>query len=132
MEGRTVSEVEVDEVLTACRARKPGFLEPSFPTIAGVGANGAIVHYHAAEGSDLLKHLDGKTPILIDSGGQYEYGTTDVTRTWYFGEDVGAEFRDVYTRVLKGHIGLDTLIFPDESFRRRRPCLVSSELCVDR
>ena len=114
MEGRTVSEVEVDEVLTACRARKPGFLEPSFPTIAGVGANGAIVHYRAAEGSDLLKHLDGKTPILIDSGGQYEYGTTDVTRTWHFEEDAGAEFRDVYTRVLNGNIGLDTHIFPCE------------------
>ena len=132
MEGLTVSEVEVDEVLTACRARRPGFLEPSFPTLAGVGANGAIVHYRAAEGSDLLKHLDGKTPILIDSGGQYKYGTTDVTRTWHFGEDAGAEFWDVYTRVLKGKIGLDTLIFPGESFRRRRPCLVSSELCVDR
>ena len=68
MEGRTVSQVEVDEVLTACRARKLGFLEPLFPTIARVGANGAIVHYRAAERSDLLKHLDRKTPILIDSG----------------------------------------------------------------
>ena len=68
MEGHTVSEVEVDEVLTACRARKPGFLEPLFPTIASLGANGAIVHYRAAERSDLLKHLDRKTPILIDTG----------------------------------------------------------------
>ena len=91
-----------------------------------------FAHTTAMVGNDLLKHLDGKTPILIDSGGQYEYGTTDITRTWHFEEDAGAEFRDVNTRVLKGHIGLDTLIFPGESFCRRRPCLVSSELCVDR
>ena len=54
VEGRSVSEVEVDEVLTGYRANQPGFKEVSFPTIAGVGANGAIVHYRAAEGSDLL------------------------------------------------------------------------------
>ena len=105
VEKRTVSEVEVDEVLTGYRAKQPGFREVSFPTIAGVGPNGAIVHYRAAEGSELLKELDGNTPILIDSGGQYDYGTTDVTRTWYFGEDPGEEFRDMYTRVLKGNIG---------------------------
>lgn len=70
VEGRTVSEVEIDEVLTACRARRPGFMEVSFPTIAGVGSNGAIVHYRAAEGSELLKRLDRMTPVLIDSGGE--------------------------------------------------------------
>jgi len=116
VEKRTVSEVEIDEVLTGFRAKQPGFKEVSFPTIAGVGPNGAIVHYRAAEDSDLLKHLDDKTSILIDSGGQYEYGTTDVTRTWHFGEDGGGnEFRDLYTRVLKGNIGVDTMIFPGES-----------------
>lgn len=115
VEGRSVSEVEVDEVLTGYRAQQPGFKEVSFPTIAGVGSNGAIVHYRAAEGSEWLKYLDKTQPILIDSGGQYEYGTTDVTRTWYFGEDPSGEFREMYTRVLKGHIGLDTMIFPGES-----------------
>lgn len=70
VEGRSVSEVEIDEVLTGYRAKQPGFNEVSFPTIAGVGSNGAIVHYRAAEGSDLLKHLDRTQPILIDSGGQ--------------------------------------------------------------
>ena len=70
VEERTVSEVEIDEVLTGYRAKQPGFYEPSFPTIAGVGSNGAIVHYRAAEGSELLKHLDRTQPILIDSGGQ--------------------------------------------------------------
>ena len=115
VEGRSVSEVEVDEVLTGYRANQPGFKEVSFPTIAGVGANGAIVHYRAAEGSDLLKYLDRTQPILIDSGGQYEYGTTDVTRTWHFGENPDSEFREYYTRVLKGHIGVDSMIFPENT-----------------
>jgi len=114
-EKRTVSEVEVDEVLTGFRAKQPGFKEVSFPTIAGVGANGAIVHYRAAEGSDLLKYLDTTQPILIDSGGQYEYGTTDVTRTWHFGENPDEEFRELYTRVLKGNIGVDSMVFPENT-----------------
>ncbi len=111
VEGRSVSEVEIDLVLTGYRAQQPGFKEVSFPTIAGVGANGAIVHYRAAEGSDLLKYLDRNQPILIDSGGQYEYGTTDVTRTWHLGEATDT-FKEMYTRVLKGNIGVDTMIFP--------------------
>ena len=115
VEGREVSEVEVDEVLTGFRAKQPGFKEVSFPTIAGVGSNGAIVHYRAAEGSELLKKLDKTTPILIDSGGQYEYGTTDVTRTWYFGDEPAEEFKEMYTRVLKGNIGVDTMIFPENT-----------------
>lgn len=73
VEGRSVSEVEIDEVLTGYRAKQPGFYEVSFPTIAGVGSNGAIVHYRAAEGSELLKYLDRTQPILIDSGGQVRF-----------------------------------------------------------
>ncbi len=79
-EGDKVSEVEIDEVLTGYRAQQPGYIEDSFPTIAGVGSNGAIIHYRAQAGSDLLQYLDMNNPILIDSGGQYTYGTTDVTR----------------------------------------------------
>eukprot|EP00804_Cyclotella_cryptica_P014439 CCRYP_004775-RB/>CCRYP_004775-RB protein AED:0.03 eAED:0.03 QI:607/1/1/1/1/0.75/4/1174/665 len=115
VEGRSVSEVEIDEVLTGYRAQQPGFYEVSFPTIAGVGSNGAIVHYRAAEGSELLKYLDRTQPILIDSGGQYEYGTTDVTRTWHFGENPSEEFKEMYTRVLKGNIGVDSMIFPENT-----------------
>ena len=113
-EGRAVSEVEIDEVLTGFRAKQPGFIEVSFPTIAGVGSNGAIIHYRATEGSDLLKYLDKNSPILIDSGGQYSYGTTDVTRTWHFGE-ASDEFKENYTRVLKGNIGVDSMIFPENT-----------------
>jgi Xaa-Pro aminopeptidase len=112
--GRSVSEVEIDEVLTSCRAEQPGFKEVSFPTIAGVGPNGAIVHYRASTDSDLMRHLDTVNPILIDSGGQYEYGTTDVTRTWHFGKPTD-EFVDYYTRVLKGNIGVDVMQFPENT-----------------
>mmetsp|Transcript_10864 Transcript_10864/g.16757 ORF Transcript_10864/g.16757 Transcript_10864/m.16757 type:complete len:746 (-) Transcript_10864:76-2313(-) len=113
-EGRSVSEVEIDRVLTGERAKQPGFLEVSFPTIAGVASNGAIIHYSAKEDSELLKYMDITTPILIDSGGQYTYGTTDVTRTWHFGTPT-PKFVDAYTRVLKGNIGVDTMVFPENT-----------------
>jgi Xaa-Pro aminopeptidase len=112
--GGSVSEVEIDLKLTGYRAEQPGFLEVSFPTIAGVGSNGAIIHYRAAEGTDLMKYLDTSNPILIDSGGQYKYGTTDVTRTWHFGTPT-PEFVECYTRVLKGNIGVDSMIFPENT-----------------
>merc|ERR1719223_1344015 len=111
--GRQISEVELDLVLCAARARQPGYIEPSFPTIAGVGSNGAIIHYRAKEG-DLLKYLGTEEPILIDSGGQYEYGTTDETRTWHMGEATD-EFKDTYTRVLKGNIGVDAMTWPENT-----------------
>lgn len=111
--GESISEVEVDLVLTGCRAEQPGWLECSFPTIAGVGPNAAIIHYRASQG-ELMRYLDTSDPILIDSGGQYLYGTTDVTRTWHFGKPTD-EFRDVYTRVLKGNIGVDSMIFPENT-----------------
>ena len=66
------------------------------------------------EDTDLLKYLTKDEPILIDSGGQYAYGTTDVTRTWHFGEAT-EEFKDNYTRVLKGNIGVDAMIFPENT-----------------
>lgn len=113
-EGRAISEVEVDEIITGNRAQQPGFKEVSFPTIAGVGRNGAIIHYRATEDSELLKYLTVDEPILIDSGGQYTYGTTDVTRTWHFGEGT-PEFKENYTRVLKGNIGVDTMCFPENT-----------------
>jgi len=113
-EGKSVTEVEIHERLTAYRAAQPGFIEVSFPTIAGVGSNGAIVHYSAQEGTDLLKSLDTTQPVLIDSGGQYVYGTTDVTRTWHFGEPTD-EFKTFYTRVLKGNICVDQMFFPENT-----------------
>jgi len=115
---RHVSEVEIDHVLTGYRTAQPGFVELSFPTIAGVASNGAIIHYRAKEDSSLLKYVDSvENPmILLDSGGQYEYGTTDVTRTWYLGVNPpDSEYMDHYTRVLKGNIGVDAMVFPENT-----------------
>ena len=122
---REVDEIEIDKVLRDTRARHPDFLEPSFATIAGVGPNGAIVHYRAVEGGKQVRKLTPDVPVLIDSGGQYVSGTTDVTRVWWFGTP-SPYFKDCYTRVLKGHIALDTCVFPEgtpglaiDSFARR-------------
>lgn len=112
---RAISEVEIDQVLTGYRAQQKGFVECSFPTIAGVGSNGAIIHYRAQPDHALMKYLDKGAPILIDSGGQYIYGTTDVTRTWSFQESPDPKFIEYYTRVLKGNIALDSMIFPENT-----------------
>lgn len=61
-----------------------------------------------------MKYLDTSEGILIDSGGQYLYGTTDVTRTWHLGEATD-EFKETYTRVLKGNIGVDSMVFPEDT-----------------
>ena len=96
----------------------------SFPAISGAGENGAIVHYRATPGSD--RPIRAGECYLIDSGGQYRDGTTDVTRTLWTGPGPApAELRARYTRVLQGHIGLASLRFPagvaGPASRRHRP-----------
>jgi Xaa-Pro aminopeptidase len=91
------------------RKQQEGFIEPSFPTISGFGSNGAIVHYRATETSN--KRFEAGNLYLVDSGGQYWGGTTDVTRTVAIGEPT-AEMRECFTRVLKGHIALARVVFP--------------------
>lgn len=108
-ENAQVSEVEIDEILTSTRAACPLFIEPSFPTIAGCNGNGAIVHYRAVK--ETCKMVSKNDMLLLDSGGQYVDGTTDVTRTFHFGTP-SAHQKNMYTRVLKGHIALDRMIFP--------------------
>lgn len=105
----TVSEMEVADRLLAFRAEDNNFVEPSFPTIAGAGEHGAIVHYRADAASN--RRLVKGELLLLDSGGQYPDGTTDITRTVAIGTP-SAEHRDRFTRVLKGHIALATAIFP--------------------
>lgn len=110
--GRRLTEVQLDEELTGRRKAMPGFLEPSFPTIAGVGGNGAIIHYRAKPGSCKSLSAAEDPFLLLDSGGQYECGTTDVTRTMHFG--LPSEYQKLaYTRVLQGHIALDSAVFPE-------------------
>jgi len=108
--SETITECDVDEKLTAFRAQQPGFIEPSFPTIAGSGPNGAIIHYRPMPGS--CRAVDTRSVLLVDSGGQYDCGTTDVTRTIHLGTPTDHQ-RAAFTAVLKGHIALDTAVWPE-------------------
>ena len=107
--GKAVTELTIDEKITAARARREGFVSPSFSTIAGFNANGAMPHYHATESSHATIVGDGL--LLIDSGGQYTSGTTDITRVVPVGRVSDAQKRD-FTLVLKGMIALATARFP--------------------
>ncbi|MDR5868463.1 aminopeptidase P family protein [Halomonas koreensis] len=107
--GEAVTELTVDERLTAARARRPGFVSRSFGTIAAFNANGALPHYHATP--EAHARIAGDGLLLIDSGGQYHGGTTDITRVVPVGEISDAQ-REDYTRVLKGTIALSRAHFP--------------------
>lgn len=107
---RQVSELEVCAQLLQLRSLHPMFVEPSFSTIAGSGPNGAVVHYRATEMSNRV--LQPGELFLLDSGGQYPDGTTDITRTVVIGASSPA-MRDRFTRVLKGHIALAMANFPE-------------------
>ena len=106
----SVTELEVVDKLLLMRMQNELFLEPSFDTIAGSGAHGAIVHYRATPESN--RTLQKGELFLLDSGGQYFDGTTDITRTVAIGEPT-PEHKDRFTRVLKGHIALAQAVFPE-------------------
>ena len=105
-----VTELQASEYLDSCRKKQVMWEDASFPTISGAGSNGAIVHYHSTPQSN--RYLEAGTLYLVDSGGQYLDGTTDITRTVAIGKPTD-EQRDRYTRVLKGHIALATAKFPE-------------------
>ena len=90
------------------KEQQPHYLGPSFPAIVGFNENGAIIHYNATKKTN--KKLSGDGLLLIDSGGQYKYGTTDVTRTILVGK-ANEEVRRLYTLVLKAHIALARVSF---------------------
>nr|WP_202927749.1 aminopeptidase P family protein [Undibacterium crateris] len=104
-----VTEFTIDEQICAARARQPHFISPSFGTIAGFNANGAMPHYRATPASHATIQGDGL--LLIDSGGQYLNGTTDITRVVAIGNVSEAQKRD-FTLVLKGMINLSRAHFP--------------------
>lgn len=104
-----VTELTVDEQLSAARARRPGFVSLSFSTIAAFNGNGAMPHYSATEQSHAV--IEGDGLLLIDSGGQYLGGTTDITRMVPVGNPSLAQKQDC-TRVLKGMIALSRATFP--------------------
>jgi Xaa-Pro aminopeptidase len=107
--GERITEITIDEKLSAERANRQGFVGLSFPVIAGFNANGAMPHYRATK--DSRAEIQGDGLLLIDSGGQYLGGTTDITRVWPIGNASAAMKRD-YTLVLKGTIGLSRARFP--------------------
>ncbi|HTN49003.1 MAG TPA: aminopeptidase P family protein [Burkholderiaceae bacterium] len=109
-----ITELTIDEKITSARARRPSYVCPSFTTIAGFNANGAQPHYRATEESHATIGTPGSTGngmLLIDSGGQYLGGTTDITRVVPVGETTPAQRRD-FTLVLKGMIALSVARFP--------------------
>src|SRR5690606_14834728 len=107
--ARGLDELAVAERLTELRSRNENFRSLSFATIAGSGANGAVIHYHATPETN--RTLRPGEFLLLDSGAQYLDGTTDVTRTIALGT-VSAEMRQRFTWVLKGHIALARQRFP--------------------
>jgi Xaa-Pro aminopeptidase len=118
-----VDELKASDHLEALRRENPELRDLSFDSISGAGPNGAIVHYKSSEKTN--RKLETGTLYLIDSGGQYVDGTTDITRTVPIGEPT-EEMRDRFTRVLKGHIAIATAVFPKgtrgsqlDSFARR-------------
>lgn len=108
-QGDGLTEVNIDTMLTDARRRQPHYVSASFDTIAGFGANGAVVHYRAS--SESCRRLVGDGLLLIDSGGQYYNGTTDITRMAGVGV-VSDEAKQDVTYVLKAHIALARAVFP--------------------
>jgi Xaa-Pro aminopeptidase len=104
-----VSELTIDEKLSAARAKRPGYVSQSFATIAGFNGNGAMPHYRATQ--EEHSQIEGDGLLLIDSGGQYLGGTTDITRMVPVGTPTAEQKRDC-TRVLKGVIALSRAHFP--------------------
>ncbi len=108
-----ITELTIDQEITAARARQPNFISPSFATIAGFNPNGAMPHYRASKASHAV--IEGDGLLLIDSGGQYLNGTTDITRVAPVGT-VSTEQKRDFTLVLKGMIGLSRMQFPEGTF----------------
>lgn len=108
--GERLSELDVDSMLIEVRSKQPHYVSPSFPTIAGFNENGALPHYRATE--DKFSYLEGDGLLLIDSGAQYQNGTTDITRVVGIGNVNEGQKRD-FSLVLKAHIALAKACFPD-------------------
>ena len=100
---KRITEFEAQNKLEEFRKKNSNYLYPSFNTIAGAGGNGAIIHYRATKKD--TKYIKRNDIFLCDSGGQYKYGTTDVTRTICFSKPKN-QIKDIFTRVLKGHIAV--------------------------
>ena len=109
LDKRPVSEVEVSDKIAYFRSLMPGYVGESFPPIVGYKENGAIIHYKPQ--AETCANIRKEGMLLIDSGGQYINGTTDITRTIFYGEP-SEEQKRAYTLVMKGMIAIDQLVFP--------------------
>ena len=109
-DNTAITELTIAEKLLEYRSQQAGFIGESFATIAGFNENGALPHYHATEQG--FSKIEGNGLLLIDSGGQYEDGTTDITRMVAIGKLTAAQMRDC-TLVLKAHIALAQAVFPE-------------------
>ncbi len=126
-EAGAETELSASRRLLAFRRESPAFLGDSFAAIAGAGEHGAIIHYRVTEASDRPIRRDEL--FLIDSGGQYESGTTDITRTIWTGRGTAPEtIRDRFTRVLRGMIALSTITFPEGVTGHRLDALARAPL----
>lgn len=110
MNQEVIYEHDIDELLLKQRRKQPHFVSHSFDTIAGFNGNGAMPHYRAEKGQS--SQITGQGLLLIDSGGQYQSGTTDITRVIPVGEATTQQKQD-FTYVLKAHIALATTVFPE-------------------
>ena len=124
----TITEYDVAQRLAAFRAEQPDYKGESFPAIVGYGANGAIVHYRPQKESAAAIHTEDL--LLLDSGGQYLDGTTDITRTIALGPPT-AEQKRAYTLVLKGHIALASVRFPEGTVGMQLDTLARLPLWMD-
>ncbi len=119
------TELSLERKLHECRAEQPLFCGESFASIMGYAAHGAIVHYEPTEETDIL--VEPKGLLLIDSGGQYHDGTTDITRTIPLGPLTWEERRD-YTLVLRGFINLGRAVFPRGTYGTQLDCLARTPM----
>lgn len=108
--GAPLTEMDIADILVKYRSQEFGYMQPSFGTIAGYGPHGAIVHYEATPETNVRIFPDNL--LLIDSGGNYQEGTTDITRTISLGEPTDQQRHD-FTLVMRGHIALATAVFPE-------------------
>jgi len=107
---KRITEFDVSEKLAHFRSQQEGYFGESFGAIVGYKSNGAVIHYRADK--DKSKEIEKNGVLLVDSGGQYFDGTTDITRTFCFDEPQ-EEVKKAYTAVLKGHIALDKAVYPE-------------------
>ncbi|CAO3666613.1 unnamed protein product [Rhizopus stolonifer] len=112
LQKEIIDEVQAADHLEKLRASQQDYVGLSFPTISSTGPNGAIIHYEPERGN--CRVIDPNQIYLCDSGAQYKDGTTDVTRTFHFGQPTAYQ-KTCFTAVLQGHIALDTAVFPSET-----------------